>query len=122
LGKANIFPEVESEIRKTDKLAMNKLASELSARNFATRLVECPRPVLMIFGEQDPIVLPPSGDYYHLQKSGNNRYFVALNECNHFPMLQEKAKVNRLVMDFILAQNDSLESLSEKEFWTRRTR
>ncbi|MCA9947827.1 MAG: alpha/beta hydrolase, partial [Anaerolineales bacterium] len=122
LGKANSFTEVETEIRKTDQAAMNRLASELSATNFATRLVECPRPVLMVFGDQDPIVPPPSGDYYHLQKPGNNRYYVALSDCNHFPMLQEKAKFNRLLIDFILAQDHELDGLSEKEFWTRRTR
>ena len=122
LGKANSFSEIETEIRKTDQTAVNRLASELSATNFATKLVECPRPVLMIFGEQDPIVQPPSGDYYHLQKTGDNRYYVALSECNHFPMLQEKAKFNRLLVDFILAQEEDLGNLAEKEFWTRRTR
>jgi len=122
LGKANSFAEVEGEIRKTDKAAINRSASELSSTNFATRVIECPRPVLMIFGEQDPLVQPPSGDYYHLQKSGNNRYYITLNECNHFPMLQEKAKFNRLLMDFILTDNEVLESVEEKEFWTRRTR
>ena len=122
LGKANSFSEVETEVRKTDQTAMNRLAGELSATNFASRLMECPRPVLMVFGEQDPIVQPPSGDYYHLQKPGNNRYYVGLSECNHFPMLQEKAKFNRLLIDFILAKEDALKDLSEKEFWTRRTR
>ena len=122
VGKGNGFSEVETELRKTDQTAMNRLASELSATNFASRLVECPRPVLMVFGDQDQVVLPPSGDYYHLQKSGNNRYYVGLSECNHFPMLQEKAKFNRLLIDFILAKKDELNELSEKEFWTRRTR
>jgi hypothetical protein len=37
-------------------------------------------------------------------------------------MLQEKAKFNRLLMDFILTDNEALGSLEEKEFWTRRTR
>jgi pimeloyl-ACP methyl ester carboxylesterase len=122
LGKGNSFSEVESETRKTDIDALNQSASELSSANFATKLVECLRPTLMVFGEQDPIVQPPSGDYYHLQKSGNNRYYVSLQDCNHFPMLQEKAKFNRLLMDFILGKLDDNQELAEKDFWTRRVR
>lgn len=121
LGKANAFAEIESEIRKTDPIAMNQLASELANENFAANLVNCQRPVLMVFGEQDPLIQPPSGDYFHLQKSSNNRYYVSLDDCNHFPMLQEKAKFNRLLLDFFLS-NDDLIKLAPKEYWQRRTR
>lgn len=121
LGKSNSFTEIESETRKTDTSAMNRLARELATMNFAADLVDCPRPLLMVFGGQDQIVEPPSGDYYHLQKSSNNRHYVALDECNHFPMLQEKAKFNRLLLDFFHA-DDNTTKLIPKEYWQRRTR
>lgn len=120
LGKSNSFDEVETEIRKTDQVAMNRLADELTAYTFADDLTSCSCPILLVFGDQDSVVQPPTGDYYHLQRPGNNRYYVALDECNHFPMLQEKAKFNRLILDFIHADDD-LAELAPKEYWQRRT-
>lgn len=121
IGKSNSFNEVDSETRKTDPVAMNQLAQELAKYNLAADLTICPRPILLIFGEQDPVVQPPSGDYYHLQKPGNNRYYVALDNCTHFPMLQEAAKFNRLLMDFFHGNEDDLLNLAPKEYWQRRT-
>ncbi|MCA9971452.1 MAG: alpha/beta hydrolase [Anaerolineales bacterium] len=120
LGKSNSFTEVESELRKTDPEAMNRLAQELLGYNFAADLLNFPKPVLMVFGEADTVVNPPAGDYHHLQNSGNNRYYVGIDNCNHFPMLQETAKFNRLLLDF-LASDDDMSELTLKEYWTRRT-
>lgn len=120
LGKANSFNEVDSEIRKTDPEAMNMLASEIANMNLVADLANCPRPVLMIFGNQDSIVKPPDGEYFHLRRSGNNRFYVELETCHHFPMLQEKAIFNRLIMDFL--HTEDLSELAPKEYWQRRTR
>jgi pimeloyl-ACP methyl ester carboxylesterase len=121
MGKANSFAEIDSEIRKTDQVAMNRLASELSTHDFAADLEKCTRPVLTIFGEQDTVVQPPMNAQHLLQNADFSRFFVSLNECSHFPMLQEKAKFNRLLMDFIHA-DESLTELTPKEYWQRRIR
>lgn len=121
IGRGNSFMEVDSELRKTDQNAMNLLAQEVSQLNFVDDLTNCQRPLLMVFGEQDPVIQPPMGDYYHLQKNGHNRFYVGLENCNHFPMLQETAKFNRLLLDFSLA-GDDLSKLEPKEYWYRRTR
>jgi pimeloyl-ACP methyl ester carboxylesterase len=121
IGRSNSFTEIDSELRKTDPEAMNQIAREISQRNFAEDLISCQRPILMVFGEQDPLIQPPTGDYYHLQKNGYNRFYVGLDNCNHFPMLQETAKFNRLLLDFSLA-GDDLTKLEPKEYWYRRTR
>lgn len=120
LGKLNSFPEVDTEIRKVDQQAFTKLVNEVSGANFATDLAESPRPVLLLYGEQDSVISAPGGEYDYLTESGNNRFFVKM-ECSHFPMLQEKAKFNRLLLDFFLA-GDDLTELAPKEYWTRRTR
>jgi pimeloyl-ACP methyl ester carboxylesterase len=120
LGKANSFSEVDSEVRKTDPTAMNMLASEIANMNLVADIANCPRPVLMVFGNDDSVVKPPDGEYYHLRRSGNNRFYVGLDACQHFPMLQEKAVFNRLILDFLHAQD--LSDLAPKEYWQRRTR
>lgn len=120
LGKANSFQEVDAEIRKVDQTAVNNLAVEIAAMNLAADLVSCPRPLLMVFGDQDTIVKAPTGDLNHLRRSINNRYYIGLDTCHHFPMLQEKAIFNRLLMDFLHSEN--LDELVPKEYWQRRVR
>lgn len=120
LGKSNSFPEIDTEIRKIDPLAFTKLVNEMAAANFAQDLAESPRPVLLLYGEQDQVIGAPVGEHDYLTDSRNNRFFVKL-DCNHFPMLQEKTKFNRLLLDFILA-GDDLTELAPKEYWSRRTR
>lgn len=120
LGKTNSFPEVDSEIRKTDQQAMNKLALEIIEYNIFDDLSAVERPIMMVTGEQDTVISPPTGDLHRLKRAGNNRYFVSL-QCHHFPMLQEKAKFNRLLMDFIHS-DDSMTEIEVKEYWQRRIR
>ncbi len=119
LGKNSSFSEIESELRKTDQAAMNNLASEMLGCNFAEDLHDFPKPLLYVFGEEDVVVRPPTnnGDF---QPAGK-QYFVGIDNCNHFPMLQETAKFNRLLLDFLSADDDIAE-LTLKEYWQRRTR
>jgi pimeloyl-ACP methyl ester carboxylesterase len=121
LGKANTYPEVEGETRKTDAVAMQAVANEMMGYNFAVDLDNCPVPMLMVFGNQDAVIQQPTGDYHHLQRPGNNRYYVSLDGCNHFPMLEQTAKFNRLLLDFIHTENN-LADIAPKDHWTRRTR
>lgn len=121
LGKSNSFSEVDGEVRKTDQQAMNQSAQEVMSNNYVSDLDGLPRPVLLVFGDEDMVVTPPSGDYHHLQKASNNRLFISLDNCTHFPMLQETAKFNRLLLDFLAAQG-SLKDIAPKEYWRRRTR
>jgi len=121
LGKTNSFAEVDSEMSKTDKAAVNQLAQELKGIDFADDLARCERPFLLVSGEQDQVVQLPPSEYGRLQNSGPGRFFVSLEKCSHFPMLQEKVKFNRLLLDFIHA-DDSVTELSPKEHWQRRVR
>ncbi|MFZ0545203.1 MAG: alpha/beta hydrolase [Candidatus Promineifilaceae bacterium] len=121
LGKSNIYPEVESEIRKTDQAAMNGVATQLIGYDFSADLETCACPILLIHGGQDPVVQQSGSDSSIWQRPDNNRYYVALDNCNHFPMLEQTAKFNRLLIDFIHADKNSAE-IAPKEHWQRRTR
>lgn len=121
LGKNNSFPEVESEMRKIDSQAVNRVATELSSLNFTQEVEECPHPLLMVYGEQDPVVQQPPTELSYLRQTTKNRYYISLDDCNHFPMLQQTAQFNRLILDFINADGN-LTNLAPKEYWQRRTR
>ncbi len=120
LGRES-FSELDSEIRKVDPLAVSKTLEEMNDLNFVSDIMNLNRPLLMVYGRQDSLILPPNGEYSYLQQSVNDRFYVELELCHHFPMLQEKAKFNRLLLDFIIASAE-LTELTPKEYWQRRIR
>lgn len=122
LGKANSFSEVDSELRKTDPNAVTQVTAELSGIDLSAAVMGCKRPLLMLYGEKDIVVQPPTGEYAYLQRQSNNRYYVTLDSCSHFPMLEEKIKFNRLLLDFLLTADEDLTQLQPKEHWQRRVR
>ena len=122
MGKANSFSEVNAEVRKTDPAAMNNLAAELRRYNFMNEIASCTRPFLMVNGAQDSIIRPPQSEKQYLESMGGNRSIVELDDSDYFPMLQEKAKFNRLLLDFTSAADDSQTQIAPKEYWQRRVR
>ena len=120
LGKGHIYPEVELETHKSDPGAVNRLAQELGQLTFVDDLEQVRCQTLLVYGEQDPVVQIPGDDYNSWQRAGQNRHLVMLNNCTHFPMLEDTAKFNRLVLDFIHAGNNA--EIAPKTVWQRRTR
>lgn len=118
-GKGNHFPEIELELHKTDPAAVDALAEEVKSTDFAPELAQLSCPLLLLFGAQDSLVRQPNGASATLLADNANRSAIILDSCNHFPMLEETAKFNRLILDFVKASN--LEELAPKDYWQRRT-
>ena len=75
--------------------------------------------ILVVFGERDDVIDPTpvkelNGTHDHVKH-------ISLSSSRHFPMIDESGKFNRLLKDFA-DQNATLESLTLKEEWRRRTR
>lgn len=119
IHKTANFSEVDNEIRKTDQEAVRCLVEEIRARDFNNYLANCPCPILLLSGGQDPFIDPYDGD--EASNSADNRLILKIDPCAHYPMLEEKAKFNRLLQEF-LAADDSLTDISLKDFWYRRVR
>lgn len=111
------WPEVDNEVRKSDMSAVAKLVDEYRNTDFLPDINSCPKPMMLIFGKQDKIVTEPGNS---LPTETSERAYISL-DCNHFPMLEDKVKFNRLVLDFILAEGD-LQEISPKDHWVRRNR
>ena len=121
LGRSSSFAELDSEIRKVDFTAVSNSLETFNTLDLIPQITNLERPLLMVYGSQDSLVQPPNGDHSYLQQSINDRFYVELDLCHHFPMLQEKAKFNRLLLDFIIASAE-LTELAPKEYWQRRIR
>lgn len=113
------FPEIDMEVRKTDASAIvssMRCASECDLRPLLTPMKT---PVLLVYGGEDAFVRLPQSEW--LQGFDDHVRSISLNGAQHFPMLEERNKFNRLLMDFLEA-GDDLESLELKEEWQRRLR
>lgn len=120
IGRAADFPELEVEVRKTDPSALSALTEEIRGEDFSVELENLSCPVLMIMGEQDPLIQQAAAFMSLANEARPDRAFITFPSCMHFPMLEETAKFNRLILEFLHA-GDDVSSLTPKEYWKRRT-
>jgi len=118
-GRRARFPEVEVEMRKTDTSAVTESMQSLMDDDLRQVLSPLNVPVLLVYGEDDPLIAPPQQEW--LQDFTNNVRAIFLDNARHFPMLEERSKFNRLLVDFLSAGKD-LAALELKEEWQRRQR
>jgi pimeloyl-ACP methyl ester carboxylesterase len=90
---------------------------EYDLRDVLAPLVDMP--VLLTYGGDDPLIRVPEPEW--LEDFEDNVRSMSLDGAQHFPMLEERNKFNRLLKDFLEA-GDDLESLTLKEEWQRRFR
>lgn len=120
LERPGSFPEIETEARKTDPAVLEALVQELGQLDTYADLERVVCPLLLVFGDQDPLVQYPNGDGTTQPGIAKDRAIVKLSSCMHFPMLEQSAKFNRLILDFVYADDD-ISNLTPKEYWKRRT-
>ena len=113
------YAEVESELPKTDQVALVASAQQLLSADLMVDLRTCGRPHLLVYGARDALIPPPANG--RLADVNLNSRQLNLEQSRHFPMLDEAPKFARLLLDFVDAQDD-LHAIELKEEWRRRTR
>jgi len=112
-------PEVSMEVRKTDWEAVVKSTRSAESVDLRDLLPYVEAPVLLVYGGSDSLIKPPQPGW--LEECEENVRSIFLGNANHFPMLEERNKFNRLLLDFLEA-GDDLASLKLKDEWQRRLR
>jgi pimeloyl-ACP methyl ester carboxylesterase len=113
------FPEVSVEARKADSAAVANSMRSALAQDLRSVLAPLQVPVLLVYGGEDALIRPPEVEW--LEDCDGRVRPIHLGGVRHFPMLEERNKFNRLLMDFLDAGSD-LASLELKEEWQRRLR
>jgi pimeloyl-ACP methyl ester carboxylesterase len=113
------FPEVEMEVRKTDIDAVSESMQSVMENDLRRVLPPLEIPALLVYGGNDPFVKPPERKW--LLNCDDNVRAISMTNAQHFPMLEDQNKFNRLLKDFLDA-GDDLNSLELKEEWQRRLR
>ena len=117
------YKEVQQEAEKTGKEAINISIESVGQIDTLGRIKTIGRQantmLLAVYGEKDDIVDP--APLRGLNTDWDNVRPIGLAGSKHFPMLDETAKFNRLLRDF-LDVDAGLAALELKEEWRRRTR
>lgn len=114
-GRGTPYPELGTELHKTDQRAVANLVQEVQAVDFTAELTTLPAPTLSIYGRRDPLAPPPSS------LDGITHQQIVLDDCNHFPMLEAPATFNRMLLDFLHAGGEPIQ-IEPKAYWQRRVR
>jgi len=122
LGKGPTVDPISLEASKTDTAAVEASVRAVTETEFQSELTDLKPPCLVVYGEKDPMITPPSDDNGWSNITGNV-HRIGLEESRHFPMLDEASKFNRLLSDFLsLKSGEDLTNLGLKEEWKRRVR
>lgn len=115
------YAEVETAVPKTAEHAIALSIQSVAQLNIKQTLDSLDIPLLTVYGERDNVIDPNQAN--DLEENHYAARAIVLSNSHHFPMLDETAKFNRLLRDFIDVENpEQLDQLSIKKEWRRRTR
>jgi pimeloyl-ACP methyl ester carboxylesterase len=121
LGKDTTAEAARAEAPKADYRAIQASLSHLPDLDLRELSNNISIPCLFIHGETDPAVAAPGFD--ELFGLPEHTHHILFEQSGHFPMLNESAKFNRLLSDFMAIDSGmSPRQLQIKEEWKRRVR
>jgi pimeloyl-ACP methyl ester carboxylesterase len=117
------YKEVRKEAEKTGPEAISLSVQSVTQMDVEERLSRLTQftdlLILTVYGDKDNLIDPAPAR--NLDGHWPNIRLIGLADSRHFPMLDEAAKFNRLLKDFLEIENN-LAALELKEEWRRRTR
>jgi pimeloyl-ACP methyl ester carboxylesterase len=110
-----------SDASKVDTGAIAASMSSFQSDGLFSHFRDKDIPCLLVYGQNDPsISIPPAENAAHLSL---HMHQINLEGSGHFPMIDETAKFNRLLTDFLALESGiSPRELQLKEEWKRRVR
>jgi len=117
-------PEIREALSDALRADPQALAASLQTTSFPrlfNEMLQRRIPCLLVYGEEDPAIFAPSLEQVVSLPSYVHQ--IVLEEAAHFPMLEQPARFQRLLLDFLaLPSGDSPRELQLKEEWHRRVR
>ena len=121
LGKTSAADTARAEAQKADPQAIHASLDALESINLLDLIMAMGTPCLFVQGALDPVIeLYPDDVFAQLP---DYTHQIVFDGSGHFPMLDEPARYNRLLADFLsLPSGESPRSLQIKDEWRRRIR
>jgi len=121
LGKDPTTEPARTDAPKADPQAITMSLNSLKVMNFMPFMDAISTPCLIVHGQNDPAV--ETLEYERVMSMTDRVHQIMLENCGHFPMLDEGPKFNRLMTDFLALDSDeSPRDMQLKEEWKRRVR
>ncbi|MDO9128461.1 MAG: alpha/beta hydrolase [Anaerolineales bacterium] len=121
LEKNAVTEPARIDAPKADPQAILTSLKGLNGDGFKPMLNRMSIPCLLVHGQNDLVITAPDND--RLESLPAHFHQVVLEQSGHFPMLDESARFNRLLTDFLaLVSGESPRQLQLKEEWKRRVR
>ncbi len=109
------------EVGKADPAAFVETVESLAGVDTLRELQRLTLPALLVFGSGDTLLPVPDEAMLRALRGGDSPFHtIEMRGLRHFPMLDDIAAFNRLLMDFLEAAD--LRQVSIKERWERRVR
>ena len=110
-----------SDAPKSDPRAVPASMTSFQANGLFSEFRAVNVPCLLVYGQNDPSIRVPALD--STLPLGIHVHQINLEDSGHFPMIDETAKFNRLLTDFLALESGmSPRELQLKEEWKRRVR
>jgi pimeloyl-ACP methyl ester carboxylesterase len=93
--------ELQNEVRRSDPIAVSSLANQLMGYDFTTDIDKFDRSILVIHGDRDQVIDQPVEETSTASRKNRNHHHITLSACDHFPMLEQPSRFNRLLLDFL---------------------
>ncbi|MDF1512305.1 MAG: alpha/beta hydrolase [Anaerolineae bacterium] len=117
--KLKSYEEVDLEAEKTDGEAVVSSLRSAVRHEISSTLSVLNLPVALVNSREDPVITAP--DESTLLQFGDNIFAYIFENAQHFPMLDEASKFNRLLRDFLMYK-DNWDAIKVKSEWKRRMR
>jgi len=110
-----------SDASKADTRAITASMSNFQADSLFMQFRNAAVPCLLVYGQNDPSIAVPADE--NVSPLSLHMHQINLEGSGHFPMLDETARFNRLLIDFLALDSGlSPRELELKEEWKRRVR
>lgn len=112
-----MYDEIVEDTDKLDYAAVEEAVDHLLALDLRPQLGRLYTHTLVIFGAKDEFVDPQQAALF-ADGTVATAQVVILEDCRHFPFLDEPGKFNRLVQEFL--RSEMGQTVAVKEEWKRR--
>lgn len=117
IGRSDLTEPVRTDAPKADPRAITTSLSAVTSLELGRLQTPC----LLVHGANDPVITAPDLDL--VAAMPEQVHAVILENCAHFPMIDDSSRFHRLMADFLaLAPGESPRSLQLKDEWKRRVR
>jgi pimeloyl-ACP methyl ester carboxylesterase len=113
---SEIYDEISEDTGKLDQAAVEQSMDSMENLDLREALKQFYTHALVVYGEKDEFIDPAQADIF-ADKTATAQVFI-LNNCRHFPFLDEPSKFHRLLKDFLSSELGQV--LAVKEEWKRR--